>query len=98
MMQMLSMSMGSGNVGNERRIAAAAGHGSQQLVQARRLAGEPVAVVPGVGEDLLHVVARLVEGNGLDVDRAFERLVVGPAARAARARLLRPRGEDRVAP
>ena len=61
------------------------------------LAGEAVAVEPRVGEDLLHVVARLVEGDGLGVDRAFERALVAPAARAPGPGVVRGGGEDRMA-
>ena len=51
----------------------------------------------GVRHHLLHVVARLGEGNRLGVDRAFERLRVAPAARARRAGIVGGGGEHRVA-
>src|SRR5258708_5422237 len=94
--QTLSISM-SGNVRGDGGLAPASRHGAQKLAHARRLAGEAMAVEPCVREHLLHVVARLGEGNGLDVDRALEGTLVAPAARAARPGVVRGGGEDRMA-
>src|SRR5258708_36074421 len=98
-MQTLEMSM-SGNVGGDRqagRVGGAAAHRAEELVQGGGLAREPVVVEPGVGEDFLHVVARLPERDGLGVDRAFERAFVVPAVRASGAGVVSRRGEQRLA-
>src|SRR5258705_10351009 len=57
---------------------------AQARLQRRRLGPEDGGVVDGVRHDLLDVVARLAERNGLDEDRAFDGNAAAPQARARR--------------
>jgi hypothetical protein len=54
------------------------------------------SVVHGVAQHLLDVVARLVERDRLGVDRALERPIRLPLARAPRSGVVRRRREDRA--
>src|SRR5688572_33497857 len=66
-------------------------------LQRHRLLVEHRTVEDRVGHHLAHVVARLGEGNRLDVHRAFQRARIAPAPRARRTGVVRGRGEHRVA-
>src|SRR2546430_15429654 len=85
-----------GRVLNRRH--ALGGAARQDHAQARLQRGwldaEDGGVVNRVRHHLLHVVARLAEGNGLDEDRALDRGRTAPQAGARGARGVRRRGGE----
>src|SRR5258706_11323088 len=70
---------------------------AQARLQRGWLGAEDGGVVNRVRHHLLHVVARLAEGNGLDEDRAFDRSRAAPQARACGPGVVRCRGENGAA-
>src|SRR5438445_6818094 len=70
---------------------------AQARLQRGWLGAEDGGVVNRVRHHLLHVVARLAEGNGLDEDRALDRSRTAPQARARGPGVVRCRGENGAA-
>ena len=72
-------------VGRRRVRVGRADRPAEARADRRALAAERHRVVGGVGQHLLDVVARLVEGHVLGPDRGLHHRPVAPAARPARA-------------
>eukprot|EP01038_Epipyxis_sp_PR26KG_P019298 gene19298-27338_t len=70
------------------QVRVAGANGAQAALERLGQAGEDGCVIGGVGEHLLHVVARLGKGHVLGPAGGVQHRAVAPAARAAGARVV----------